>query len=525
MLAVKDSDRDPKTPAEVIIKMEPREPVADPTLGIRAAQPPPPFKFENRLVVVGDSVSHGFQSGAIYNTQISYPAIIAWELGWYDSFRFPTYHGFGGLPLNLEYLVRDLEMKFGGIVPIWELPLAYFESRHHLAQVEHWWEYGGGSVEPNLKDFMHDLGIYGWDLRDALSFTAAIARSRIKTPKDSFFAPLIANANERDALRVLPNDTARSNLSTLDAAIELSKDGNGIETLVVMLGANNALRTVTDLKVSWSKSPDFQDLDKKDSFTIWNPVHFQSELNLVEAKVKTIRAQHVIWATVPHVTIAPVARGIGDKVRVGSRYFPFYTRPWISNSDFDKTEDPYITENEARAIDCAIDQYNDAVTDLVRKARSENPPRDWYVFDLAGMLDRLASRRYINDINARPAWWTQYPLPPELAALHPVPDSHFFASGPTGRVAGGLFALDGVHPTTIAYGLVAQEVIKIMNTAGVQFYRPDGKTLRSSPVSVDFRRLIGLDTLISHPPVSIGSDMKLLGWLNEKFDVIRRLFH
>src|SRR6202453_2466927 len=445
-------------------------------------------------------------------------------MGWYESFRFPTYHGFGGLPLNLEFLARDLEAKFSSTLPIWDLPLAYFAIRNHLAQAENWWEHGGGSVEPNFKYIMDNLSVYGWDLRDALSLTAEVARKRIKAPKDNFFAPLISNANERAALRVLPNDAARSSLSTLDAAIELGKEGDGIDTLVVMLGANNALRTVTELKVSWSEFPAYQDLDAKDSFTIWNPDHFQAELALVEAKVKSIRAQHVIWATVPHVTIAPVARGIGRKVRQGSRYFPFYTRPWISDLDFDPSEDPHITENQARAIDSAIDQYNDAITDVVRRARSANPPRDWYLFDMAGMLDRLASRRYLADPAARPSWWTPYTLPPELTALSPVPDSRFFSAGPNGRLTVGLFALDGVHPTTIAYGLVAQELVDIMEIAGVQFYSPNGTKKRTSPIHIDFGRLITLDTLISHPLASIGSDLKLIGWLNERLDVVKRIF-
>src|SRR3989440_189539 len=67
----------------------------------------------HRLVAVGDSLTHGFQSGAIYNTDLSYPAIIAWELGCYPQFRHPHYPGFGGIPLNIELLVRDLEDRFG----------------------------------------------------------------------------------------------------------------------------------------------------------------------------------------------------------------------------------------------------------------------------------------------------------------------------------------------------------------------------------------------------------------------------
>ncbi len=278
-------------------------------------------------------------------------------MGWLASFRFPTYQGFGGLPLNLEFLARDLEMKFGSALPIWELPLAAFAVRDHLAQAEHWWEHGAGSVEPNFKHIMDNLRVYGWDLRDALSFAAEVARKRIQAPKDSHFLPTISNANERAALRVLPNDPARSTLSTLDAAVELTKDGGRIGTLIVMLGANNALRAVTELKVLWSEAPAEQNLGAKDAFTIWNPAHIETELALVENKVKDIKADHVIGATVPHVTIAPVARGVGRKVRQGSRYFAFFTRPWISDHDFDPSEDPQITDNQARAIDSAIDQY------------------------------------------------------------------------------------------------------------------------------------------------------------------------
>ena len=159
--------------------------------------------------------------------------------------------------------------------------------------------------------------------------------------------------------------------------------------------------------------------------------------------------------TVPSVTIAPIARGVRGKVRLGSRYFPYYTRPWIRDEDFDPDSDPHITEDEARAVDSAIDAYN---RDDHRR-RSPPPERsglDWYLFDVGGFLDRLASKRYLSDPAARPDWWTPYPLPPELASLDPVPNTRFFASGPDGRTDGGLFSLDGIHPTTIGYGLIAQ---------------------------------------------------------------------
>jgi hypothetical protein len=241
---------------------------------------------------------------------------------------------------------------------------------------------------------------------------------------------------------------------------------------------------------------------------------------LVEA-VKKIDAQHVIWATVPHITVVPLAHGVDEKVIPGSRYFPYYTRPWIRDDQFSLDEDPYLTAAQARAIDSAIDQYNNAITDRVRRARAGE--RDWLLLDTAGILDRLAYRRYIEDKQARPTWWTDYPLPEPVARLNPVPDSRFFLSGAGGRTQGGLFSLDGVHPTTVTYGLLAQEFINVMRLAGVPFYRADGTTPRTGDITIDFERLIAVDTLISDPPRSLSSDLSLVGWIDQTIDVIKRV--
>jgi hypothetical protein len=519
---------DEKTPPEVQITETPREPVQDPRLGIDVevtAQGTP----RHRLVVIGDSLSHGFQSGAIYNTDISYPAIIAHEMGWYDHFRHPSYFGQGGLPLNLEFLIRELEQEFGARLDWWELPLALFKARQFMARVEDWWDRGLGTDVANLKGINHNLAVYGWDLRDTLELTADKLEEKLKEPKDHLFWQIVENANERAALRVLRAARGKDGqaLTPLGAAAALgaegttessNQEGDGIETLVVLLGANNALPSILSLEVVWSEEG-FDDLETKKRFTVWNPAHFQTELNQVVDQVKEIRARHVIWGTVPHVTIAPITRGVGTKVRRGSRYFPYYTRPWIKDEDFDAKNDPHITEQEARAVDSAIDQYNDYITEAVGDARNEG--RAWYLLDVAGILDRLAARRFIEDQLARPKWWTKYELPAELAALSPVPDSRFFESGPRGRTGGGLFSLDGVHPTTIGYGILAQELINVMQQhAGVKFYLGDGSTERTGPVTVDFRRLITRDTLISDPPRSLTSDVRLIGWIDQTLDGI-----
>jgi hypothetical protein len=521
-----ESMLDSKTPEEVVVTDFPREPVEDPTLGIevdRGAEGRP----RNRLVTIGDSLTHGFQSGAIFNTDISWPAIVARELGWQRHFRYPNYFGYGGLPLNLEFLIRGLEERLGDETSLWESPLALFRARQFMDDVEDYWERGAGSTVPRIKGINHNLAVYGWNLRDALVTTAEMMEAKILQPTDHFLKQIIENANERAALRVLRSaqDDGRS-LTAFEAAAQLGEEGtqenpdqgDGIETLIVLLGANNALPSMLSLRVVWS-GDGYDDPELNDQFTVWNPVHFQAELDLMVEEIKKIRARHVILGTVPHVTIAPIARGVGSKVRRGSRYYPFYTRPWISTEDFDIGRDPHVTEQEARAIDSAIDQYNNAITKAVEDARKDG--LDWYLFEVAGLLDRLAARRYIDDPQARPPWWRRYELPPELKALSPKPDSRFFVSGPEGRVQGGLFSLDGVHPTTIGYGILAQELINVMQQhAGVKFYLGDGDTERTGPVHVDFGRLISRDTLISNPPRSLDSDLRLIAWVDEILDGI-----
>jgi hypothetical protein len=340
---------------------------------------------------------------------------------------------------------------------------------------------------------------------------------------DQWLHPIPERDVDRAARRVLAN--ADLDMTVLDVARALGDESNpGIEVLVVALGANHALSSVVHLRYQWTddRYPDHPD----GGYTVWTPTHFAAEWDEVIRRVREIKARHVVVATVPHVTIAPIARGVAVGERGASRYYPYYTRPWISDADFDPDEDPYLTGDQARAIDSAIDQYNGLITDTVRRARGEG--RDWYLFDLCGLLDRLAYKRYLAHPEAKPSWWDDvggaYPLPDPLLALDPVPDTRFFQADTTGRTAGGLFSLDGVHPTTVAYGVVAQEAIKMLEGAGVGFFDEDGLTPRPGPVRIDFARLCQADTLVRDPPRSLSHDLRLLGWLDEKADAFRSLW-
>ena len=512
------------TPKEVVSQATepPRVPEFDPTVGVSvsgAFHGTPPHKF----VAIGDSLLQGFQSGAVYRTEVSVPAIVAYELGVLDTFRYPRYGGPGGLPLNIELMLRRLEERYGPQLKPWEIPPALFTLRSFMDEVEDYWERGPGAIAPVIGTYNDNLSCYGWDLRDALEKTAAYCAARIATPSDSFLDEIVENNGDRAAMRVYPHWASEQESMTLfDAATALGDDygddtDSGIETLVVFLGSNNALGTVTELRVAWSDA-DYKDLDRKNSYTIWRPEHFDAEFAAVVEQVRRISARHVILCTIPHVTIAPIARGLGGKS--GSRYFTYYTRPWIDEKHFDAARDEHITGEQAWAVDTAIDHYNNTIQRAVADARRGG--RDWYLLDVAGVLERLAARRYHDDLQARPAWWTPYPLPPVLAALDPVPDTRFLtADGKGGRATGGLFSLDGVHPTTVGYGILAQEIVSIMVRAGVEFRHPNGAV--RTDAAVDFERLIRQDSLVQSPPQNIDSALSILGWADEILDVFRHL--
>jgi hypothetical protein len=79
------------------------------------------------LVTVADSLTQGFKSLAITDTHLSWPAIVAWELGLSaQQFTFPRYPGPAGcpgLPLNLEAVARGVDRATGGTGVVGEHPV------------------------------------------------------------------------------------------------------------------------------------------------------------------------------------------------------------------------------------------------------------------------------------------------------------------------------------------------------------------------------------------------------------------
>ena len=498
---------DPNTPPDVVITDTAPPRITDPTLGVELGESPggvvtPPAEPAHALVTIGDSLTHGVSSGAVFHTALSWPAQVATATGAAD-FDVPSYGGpLDGLPINLEKLLRRAETSFGEDISVFERLRAPLVLHRIVDSNEDYWERGAGSDPPAQHIRYHNLGIYGWDLRDALSFTSGrAAAGSSASQRDNLLGAKPDGDNDIAAHSVLA--PFGIDATQVRAAAAHGADG-GIGTLVVALGSNNALDAVVSKEVKWSDAG-FDDLDVKGKYNVWTPTHFAHEYAALVGEIKQIPAQRVLLATVPHVTIAPIAKGVnpdrpGEKWRDGSRYFPYYTDPWMDEDDFRPSRHRHLTHAQARAIDSAIDQFNTTITDAVRHARSEG--RDWYVIDLCGLLDSLAYRRFIRDAEAAERnEWVEYRLPAPIAHL----DTQMFRANEHGRYRGGLFGLDAIHPSISAYGVLAKEVLEVLSVAGVA----------STPI--DFTALLAKDSLNADPPALVDDVLGLIAPFATRF--------
>lgn len=510
-----------------------------------------------KLVVIGDSISQGFMSGSISRTDISYPAMIAKSLN-DDDFLVPDFAGEDGLPLNIESLLRILAERYGSSINLLELPLAAISAYSYLDRVEDYWERGRGSMPtkpmgvrgdyPSTDLPLHrNLAVWGFELADCDTISEGLCRRVISPATDDMLPTkqLVEFSMYRTARRTLNPllDDRYQALTQLDAAKEIKERQGGIENLIFFLGANNCLATVMELGIDWSEQADIRRFAHQRKCNLWQPEHFRRLLDRVVPKINEIGADRVFIGTIPHITILPVARGVSlsedaSQWRDDKGYFEYYTHFWIWDDEFRKAPKrfPHLTREEARLIDATIDEYNAAIKEAADK-------NGWHVVDLYQLLEDLAYRRQFEK--------PRFKFPPELvAALEknpltkervirkpaPVPaaavvspsiderikaapalaeeyevclDTRYFhlnrkAANPKDKYEGGLFSLDGVHPTTIGYGIIANEFLKVMEDAGV----------KASPLNWD--EIVAADTLVTDLPANVANLRKMLGFLSSK---------
>lgn len=492
-----------------------------------------------KLVVIGDSISQGFLSGSISKTTISYPAMIAESLNDNDFFM-PDFSGEGGLPLNIENLLRLLANRFGSTTSLLELPLAAISTLSYLDKVEDYWERGDGTLpsqpinkpfSQNVKPLHRNLSVWGFEVGDSDTISEGLCRRIIPKAKDDWFTKQVPEfAMYRTARRTLNpslNDKYQA-LTQVQAAKEIALEQNGIENLIYFLGANNCLATVIDLEILWSEQADIRRFAHQRSCNLWQPEHFQKLIDRIAPKINEIKAKNVFIGTIPHITILPVSRGVSlgndpNSWQDQDGYFEYYTHFWIWDDSFRKAPQnfPHLTREEARLVDATIDEYNDI---LIKTAKDYG----WHIVDTYSLLNSMAYRRNLRKPN--------YQFPTELiTALQKNPktndrvtpktinnpdgskttthqvllDTRYLrinssARDSVNKYAGGLFSLDGVHPTTIGYGLIANEFLKVMQKAGVAV----------NPL--DWNTIVNSDSLVLDLPKNLENLQQTLSFLSSK---------
>jgi lysophospholipase L1-like esterase len=412
-------------------------------------------------------------------------------------FRVPNV-GNLGLPLNLERLLYDAEAELSARPSDFELfvrlPLVV---ERFIDQVEDYYERGAGAAPAKFGGSYHNLAVWGFALADALRLTPERSQRAIDAEEgwiEDDFLGLPSGSMYRTAKKVFnPKDVAaRFQDSQLRALERLLETEGPLDVLLVWLGANDALGTVLDLEIK-----DMTGVAELSSDPVrladWNLtsealfrtdyVELARDLDALLRRLSPLTK--VFVGNVPHVTIPPITRGSG---KFEGGYFEEYRRFFVR----DETPTLHLerlSRQDAMLIDRRIDAFNLVIREQVRARPS------WHLVDTCALLDELAVRR--NGADADPGQrLRQYYVgrgraDHPLLGLDPVPSILSYGVKEGRRTQGGLMSLDGVHPTTIGYGLIAEYFLEAMSAAGVP---------GSDPRNLPWGEVLANDQLLMQPP-------------------------
>ncbi|RZJ36571.1 MAG: hypothetical protein EOO51_00180 [Flavobacterium sp.] len=486
-----------------------------------------------KLFTIGDSISQGFMSGAAAKTNQSYSTLLAKILG-AELYNFPMW-GKDGLPVNLETVItrlqRRLDTNISGPVE-WIKALSIINA--YLDEVEDYYERGAGCMDDCLDDkFFHNVSVRGFDVSNSWQLTPDLCRQVVNESDqngDNIFG-MVSKSLQRTAYRVLGSGAPRENRSQIDW-LEYHHKREGVENLILWLGANNCLGTVTNLKIkqtssdgtAFLKGPDrvsYRERIDKD-WNLWHPEDFRVEYQFMIDKVIEIMQDNphevdykVFIGTIPLVTICPLIKSVekfgrNDRTVVDyevnksnpaplgiaelpsgverdisyGKYYPYF----LFEDNFDITVN-HLNQNEILHIDNCIRKYNRIIQEIVAVANERIGTRRFYLVDISTALSQMALKR--NDYNPT------YKFPEYFEYCYPRVDSRYYGVTRDGSIkSGGLFSLDGVHPTAIGQGLLAYEFLKVMHQAGS--FTDDPET------AINWKEIFQSDTLYTKPVGLLG---------------------
>ncbi|MEX0721258.1 MAG: hypothetical protein WD059_11360 [Balneolaceae bacterium] len=448
----------------------------------------------HKLVVIGDSLSQGFNNGGIYRTDINFPSFLSNCLNSEQRFEQPRFTAQAGIPLNLEILVRGLSEEFGNDINWKEYLPAATHMFSTLRRIKRYWEGGLKDLAVDRENPYHNQSVWGFAINDSWIVNEENCLHYISNNRERFtvFDMLPEHAKFTTARLVLNPTFKKHPQNNQIQNVQVLQDDGGIENLIVCLGHNNIMGAATNLQVVWSEQSDLEAFPADRKHTVYRPEHFEQEYRKMAEKVSKIGAKRIFVPTIPYVTIPPVCRGVNSDLssqRLG--YFDYYTRFWIWDEEFDPHRHPHLTKDDAIHLDLTIDDFNSIIRSVAKEY-------GWTVVPMAKNVAAMARRRLGGE--------TIRHFPPGLAkAIKKNPGTSHIV-GPDGELnlttdyirlngegklyKGGIFSLDGLHPTTIGYGLMANVYFQTMRQAGVKFNRP-----------INWDLVVAEDSLVSNPPL------------------------
>ena len=476
-----------------------------------------------KLVAIGDSLTQGVQSGAVFNPDFSYPARIARAMGLdvSEDFRTPRIPGHG-LPLNIEWLLRSMRKTLEESIEIKEwLVNVPFLLADHLDEIEDYYERGPGSRPDRYGGVYHNLAVSGFRVYDSFMVNSNYCCSQIHDAEGWFkddFLGLPSASMYRIARRVLnPNlNPKRGTWTQIDNLRYFTKNGDPVENLILFLGANDCLGTVRDLKIkkmpsrNVSRDPE----EQRDRYNLTSLSVFKEDyrhmMDLISEAIS--KDTKVFVGTIPHVTIAPITQGLRERNSEGSPYFKYYGPFFATQCNFRPEYDRALKGCEIQQIDEQIDAFNGVIEAEVKE--KEN----WHIVNICDLLDSLAIKRktdlksdsdeakakevlenFFAERNAsnHPLLCCDLNPAPSVLRLNSIDTNRKKDGDRTHRTAGGFFSLDCFHPTTIGYGLIAEAFLDKMKEVEVpEIYSNE----RPPWQQLDWSTLIEQDTLINNPP-------------------------
>jgi hypothetical protein len=200
---------------------------------------------------------------------------------------------------------------------------------------------------------------------------------------------------------------------------------------------------------------------------------------------------------------APIGRNeVREAIEIKCSYAKYY--PHFLFTEYFEESIKHLNQNEVVHIDNYIRQYNGIIQEIIAEANAKIKAKRFYIVDIATKFSEMAFKRN----NADPS----YQFSAFFDTIARKVDTRYYKTTKEKKVTeGGLFSLDGVHPSAMGQGIIAYEFLKVMKKAGAYLGDPEK--------DIDWDLIYKNDDLLQNPiglMHEIYDNIKIKKWLYKK---------